>query len=245
MPSPGYFNIIEQVDSTNNYAMAKVHAGLASHGMAWFCPDQTAGKGQREKRWESEPGQNIALSVVLEPGKLAAKGQFFLSAITSLACVELFSRFAGEETKIKWPNDLYWRDRKAGGILIENIIQGSVWKFAVLGIGININQVKFNRALKNPVSLKQITGQDFDLIHLGSELYERVMKKIKEAEESTTDHIIAEYNFHLYQINKRVRLKKGSSIFETTIRGVSAGGRLITEAAKEREFGFGEVEWLL
>ena len=245
MPSSGYFNIIEQVDSTNNYAMAKVHAGLARHGMAWFCPYQTAGKGQREKQWESEPGQNIALSVVLEPGKLAAKEQFFLSAITSLACLELFSRYAGDETKIKWPNDLYWRDRKAGGILIENIIQGSVWKFAVLGIGININQVKFNDGLNNPVSLKQITGKDFDLIHLGSELYEIVMKKIKEAAESTTDQIITEYNFHLYQINKRVRLKKGGSVFETTIKGVSASGQLITKAAKEREFGFGEVEWLL
>ena len=225
--------------------MARIHAGLASHGMAWFCPEQTGGKGQREKHWESEPGQNIALSVVLEPGRLAAKGQFYLSAVTALACREFYSYYAGDETKIKWPNDIYWRDRKAGGILIENIIQGSVWKFAVLGIGININQVRFSSALKNPVSLKQITGKELDLLQLSKELYEQLMKKLSETEEGVSDQIITEYNLHLYKIHKQVKLKKGKEIIEATVMGVSPEGRLVTAGEKERQFDFGEVEWIV
>ena len=67
MAEDGFFNILNTVDSTNNYAMAKVHAGMAAHGMAWFAKEQTTGKGQRGKSWISEKGKNIALSLVLEP----------------------------------------------------------------------------------------------------------------------------------------------------------------------------------
>ena len=245
MPLPKTLYILEQVDSTNNYAMAKVHAGMARHGMAWLSMHQMAGRGSRDKKWESEMGMNIALSVVLEPGKLAARGQFYLSAVTALASLDFFSSYAGEETRIKWPNDLYWRDRKAGGILIENVIQGSLWKFAVLGIGININQVRFSSELKNPVSLKQITGADYDIIELGGQLYNLLMKKVKEAEEVDQAEIMAQYNRHLYRINEPVKLKKGEEILEAMLKGVSPEGQLIITGNTERKLDFGEVEWVL
>ncbi len=245
MPTSRFFKILDHVDSTNNYAMAQVHAGMASHGMAWFAHNQTAGKGQRGKDWEMEPGKNIALSLVLEPQSFNSSRQFYLSAAIALACHEFFFGYAGDETKIKWPNDLYWRDRKAGGILIETIYQGTALKYAIVGIGININQTRFSKELKNPVSLKQITGKELDALVLAKELYETVMKRMEELAPASFEKIIKGYNQHLYGINKNVRLKKDNAVFETVIKEVNERGQLVTVDATERNFDFGEIEWII
>ncbi len=151
--------------------MGKVHAGKASHGTIFFAHEQLAGKGQRGRTWISSPGDNIMMSTVLEPVFLPITQQFSLSVAIALACHDFYSRHAGaEETRIKWPNDLYWRDRKAGGILIENSFRGDQWLFAVAGTGININQVQFPDDLRNPVSLRQITGRSFSAVDLAREL---------------------------------------------------------------------------
>ncbi len=114
--------ILESVDSTNNYAMAAVRAGLAKHGDAFFAMDQVKGKGQRGKGWMTEPGANIIMSVVLHPSTVQLQQQFRLSMAVALAVHDFFGRYGGDETKIKWPNDIYWRDRKAGGVLIESLV---------------------------------------------------------------------------------------------------------------------------
>ncbi|MEO6251676.1 MAG: biotin--[acetyl-CoA-carboxylase] ligase [Ferruginibacter sp.] len=243
MAEGGFFTILNTVDSTNNYAMGRVHAGMAKHGMLWFAKEQTAGKGQRGKAWEMEKGKSIAMSLVLEAGCLQIKDQFHLSALVALTCFEFFSAYAGDETKIKWPNDLFWRDRKAGGILIENKYLGKVWKWAVVGIGININQTAFNKFLVNPVSLKQITGKTFNSMDLAIELYALLMKNV--AQLKTMEEILPRYNEHLYKVNKKVTLKKGEIKFDTVIKEVSVRGQLITVDAAENKFDFGEVEWVL
>jgi BirA family transcriptional regulator, biotin operon repressor / biotin---[acetyl-CoA-carboxylase] ligase len=238
-----FFTILDTVDSTNNYAMASIDDGLAKHGMAWFANEQTAGKGQRGKDWASEKGKNIAMSLVLNPGQLKLTSQFHLSATVALACFEFLSGYMDDETKIKWPNDLFWRDRKAGGILIENKFQGKSWKWVVVGIGININQTVFDKSLANAVSLKQITGKTFNPVDLAKELQALLMKKLQEA--LGLEKILEEYNQHLYKINELVTLKKSGIKFDTVIKEVSTHGKLVTVDAIEREFDFGEVEWVL
>lgn len=240
----GFFNILTSVDSTNNYAMAMVHAGMASHGMGWFAREQTAGKGQRGREWLGEPGQNIALSVVLEPLHLKNAGQFALSMLVGLVCHSFFAAMAGDETSIKWPNDLYWRDRKAGGVLIENSYHGRNWKYAVVGMGININQVNFTSGAKKPVSLKQITGKTFDTVELAKELQALLVQKFAAFGKKELAALETEYNTYLYKRNQPVKLKKGPQVFETTIKKVNMEGQLITEDAVERSFEFGEVEFV-
>src|SRR6218665_1526603 len=95
MPETELFSILDTVDSTNNYAMAGVHAGLARHGMAWFARDQTAGKGQRGKVWQSRPGQNIALSIVLKPKTIFSANHFMLNAVVARECHRYFNEKAG------------------------------------------------------------------------------------------------------------------------------------------------------
>jgi BirA family transcriptional regulator, biotin operon repressor / biotin---[acetyl-CoA-carboxylase] ligase len=248
------FIVLASVDSSNNYAMAQARAGMASPGTVYFAMEQTMGKGQRGKQWITRPGENIMISAIVQSKVLTVGKQFILSAATALGCYDFFKKYAGEDdTKIKWPNDLYWQDRKAGGILIESgkiTPPGESSKlsaespFYIVGIGININQTRFDPQVKNPVSLKQITGRNWDVLDLAKELCGCLSGRY--AQLSLSDHsIIAEYMKAFYKLNERVRLKKESAVFETTICGVTNDGKLLTKDTLDREFDFGEVEWLL
>jgi len=249
------FTHLQLVDSTNNYAMGKVHAGMANHGDAYFTMNQTQGKGQRGKQWLSGHAENIAISIVLEPSILAISQQFALSAAVAVGTHQFFSSYAGEETSIKWPNDIYWRDRKAAGILIENLIgqhqpsdtnaEHPLWKFAVAGIGVNINQTKFDLSLSNAVSLKQLTGKQFDCTALSKQLYQSVLLAVNEVLGGNFETIYNYYNEHLYMKNKRIVLKKETIAFETQIQAVNRDGQLLTTDIIDNQFNFGEVEWVL
>jgi len=239
------FTILSSVESTNNYAMRQVQEGMASHGAAWFALEQTAGKGQRGKQWSSSPNMNIIISIVLEPGSLQAHQQFLLSATVALACYDFFAKYAGSETSVKWPNDLYWRDRKAGGILIENNFYGSQWQYAIAGIGININQTNFGDHLPNAVSLGQITGLHYDPARLARELCSALEIRYRELQKEDHISIISNYRQVMYKRDCSVKLKKENAVFETTVRGITEDGRLLTEDVLERTFEFGEVEWLI
>jgi BirA family transcriptional regulator, biotin operon repressor / biotin---[acetyl-CoA-carboxylase] ligase len=245
MAADGFFKILDSVDSTNNYAMATVRAGMAKHGMAFAAKEQTAGKGQRGKSWQMRPGQSIALSLVLKTDSLRTDQQFYLSMLVALAVNEFLKKYVEKDCCIKWPNDMYWCDRKAGGILIENVFNGGKWKWAVVGIGINVNQSRFHKSLPNPVSLKQITGKEYEVMELAENLYKFMVKRVEVLAEKMPDKIVKDYNKQLYKLNQRVKLKKASAVFETTIKGVSLQGHLHTQDAIERHFDFGEVEWLL
>ena len=228
--------------------------GEAQHGMAIFTQEQTAGKGQRSKRWVSEKGANIALSILLNPHPLRIQEQFKLNVCVAISVCELFSNYAGNETKIKWPNDLYWRDRKAGGILIENVVgssefgvpgqESAVWKWAVVGIGININQTTFPADLPNPVSLKQITGKNFEPIAMAKEICSVLEKNYQLLMAGKFEHLFRYYQIDLYKKDEKVKLKKNNRLFETTIKGVSETGQLITHHSLEERFEFGEVQWI-
>jgi BirA family biotin operon repressor/biotin-[acetyl-CoA-carboxylase] ligase len=232
------------VDSTNNYAMARATAGTAPHGTLVFARDQWAGKGQRGRTWTSKPGENIILSAVLEPVALPASAVFGLSVAVALACHDLFSHYAGSEsTAIKWPNDLYWNDRKAGGILIENHFKGDRWLYAIAGMGININQVEFPPTARHPVSLRQITGKTFESLQLARELGGLLDKRYSELEAGSSADQLHQYNQRLYGRGREVRLKKDNAVFSTVVQGVSPQGMLLTRDVLDRQFAFGEVEW--
>ena len=160
---------LSEIDSTNMYAMEQIHAQKALSGSVYQTDFQTNGKGQHGRIWESQRGENLLCTYILELNTLkqgknwVPSEQLGLSAAVALGTQAFFMEFAGEETKIKKPNDIYWRDRKAGGILIENIVRGTDWTWTVIGIGLNINQTQFSNEAGNPVSLKQITGKDWDI----------------------------------------------------------------------------------
>ncbi len=177
---------LSTIDSTNIYAMAQIKAGLAKTGSCFRADYQTHGKGQHGRVWESSKGQNILCSYILELKKLDAlkkwtpTDQIGFSAAIALGIRAFFDAYTNGDTKIKRPNDIYWRDRKAGGILIENLLKGKEWTWAVIGIGININQTVFSPEAPNPVSLKQITGLDWEILSLQEALSKALTKSIQD-----------------------------------------------------------------
>ena len=231
------------VDSTNNYAMAQATAGKATHGTLVFAHDQWAGKGQRGKTWNSNPGANIILSVVLEP-VAPLLSAFGLSVAVALACRDLFTAYAHSDVTIKWPNDIYWNDKKAGGILIENHLQGDRWAYAIAGMGININQVEFPPTARNPVSLRQITGRTYDTTRLARELGQYLDTRYTQWEAGGFPAQLEAYNAVLYRRGQEVRLRRDNAVFTTRVEGVSPQGQLLTRDVLDRSFSFGEVEWV-
>ncbi len=272
----GHLTILESVDSTNNYAMAMVRNGLAKHGDGYFAMAQLQGKGQRGKTWVTEPGTNIICTLVMQPLAVLLHQQFAFSTAVSLAVRDFFDAYTGGDTTIKWPNDIYWRDRKAGGILIENIIVNSeatdgsrrasglseaqpneahvhntqhptpnanIWRWAIVGMGININQTFFPENIRNAVSLKQITGKHYDVVGLARELCTHVQNRYTQL--VAGQPLLPEYNQHLFKKDQKVTLKKGSRVFEATIKEVTAAGELVVYTSIEEHFGFGDIEWVI
>jgi len=169
--------------------MAQIKAGLAKSGSCYTADFQTNGKGQHGRVWESSKGQNLLCSYILELNTLDAlknwtpADQIGFSAAIALGVRAFFAAFAGSETKIKKPNDIYFSDRKAGGILIENLVRGQEWTWTVIGIGMNINQTEFspealNSVSSNPISLQEITNQSWDIKKMQQHLSEALNNAI-------------------------------------------------------------------
>jgi BirA family transcriptional regulator, biotin operon repressor / biotin---[acetyl-CoA-carboxylase] ligase len=239
------FNLISlhRVDSTNNYATGLVHAGMAQHGLVVAAEDQTSGKGQRNRSWKSAPGENITMSVIIQPA-LELYNAFLLSKTIAAAVHKFFTSHTDDKVKIKWPNDIYWNDRKAGGILIENIISGGKWKWAICGIGLNINQKSFNDLSTKPVSLIQITGKSFELSTLQIALCDEI-EKMYQTLRTDPDKIETYYQQQLFLLNEEARFRKGNRVFSAFVRSVNTKGELVVQHGFEEKFAVGEVEWII
>ncbi len=235
---------LQLTDSTNNYAMELVRTGMAQNGQAVLAYHQTAGKGQRTKSWLSEAGKGLNLSVMAEIDFLSPAKGFELLAATAVATTDVLNTFTSQPFKIKWPNDLYWNDKKAGGILIQSNMQGATWKWAVIGIGINVLQDSFHPDIPNPVSLKQISGYSADIKTLAEKIRDRVMVKILELKEQGFDQLHRQYLDRLYKSGESVLFRIGQQEKPLYICGVTREGMLETGLEEKVLYAFGEIEWI-
>ena len=243
--------VLDSVDSTNNYAMQQARSGLAQNGSAYLAMEQTAGKGQRGRNWLASPGENLLLSTVLSPSILRLNTPVGLSFAVALACYDLVKMYLGEEDcSIKWPNDLYWQDRKAGGILIESVWIGGTsgllekehvgtWAWAIVGTGINLNQREFPGLGKQAVSFLQITGKKNDPLVVCRQLLDFMERRLQELLENGFAFTLSAYNEVLYQKNREVNLWQDGNLIATTIQCVDELGRLVTTNGV---FEWGEVQ---
>lgn len=170
---------LESVSSTNSYLSDR--ADTAPHGMIVAARGQTAGRGQRGNSWESLPGMNLTFSIMIRPDALDASEQFYLSEAVALGVVDALRCVLplGSPVAIKWPNDIYWADKKICGILIENSLVGRSISWSIAGIGINVNQREFMSDAPNPVSLWQITGREISLEPLLDNVVASIMRRLQ------------------------------------------------------------------
>jgi BirA family biotin operon repressor/biotin-[acetyl-CoA-carboxylase] ligase len=183
--------------------------------------------------------------VVLQPLKLAPSQPFRLSATIATAVHDMLQKEWPQGWRIKWPNDLYWNDRKAGGILIENVIQSGKWMWAVAGIGLNVNSRQFDPALPNPTSLSLVTGHAYEVEDLARRLCSYIDHRFRQLMAGGWSHILADYNRALYKTGEYQKLKQGSAVASYLINRVDEQGMLIAGENGEYRFAHGEVEWIV
>ncbi len=234
------------INSTNLYATAQIRLGKGIHGIVYRADEQLEGRGQRGKKWLSQAGESILMSVVLQPTKLASSQHFRLIAAIALGVIDYLKSQHEDGWKIKWPNDIYWNDRKAGGVLIENTFMAGKWEWSVVGIGLNLNAPSFHPELPNPVSLKIITGEYYEPAIECEKLCGFLEKRWQQLNRSMAwKNMLEEYNDLLYARNSYQRFRKENMVAELLVNHVTAEGQLVCGEAEEYLFDFGEVEWIM
>ena len=173
---------LDTVDSTNRAVREAISrldnlSVVAAHG-------QTAGRGQGTHTWHSLPGQNLTFSLLFRPNNLETDDIILITCGTTLG-IRDYLLGQGVPSRIKWPNDIWVGERKICGILIENRLDGKRVTESIIGIGLNINQTDWPADLPNPVSLKEITGKDYDLDAELPSLAEKICRRLSEIDSAT------------------------------------------------------------
>ena len=234
------------VDSTNNYLMAyKPAAGEAMTVV--MADDQTAGRGQGTNHWESEAGKNLTFSILVHPVMVPVMRQFLLSEAGALAVWEVLGSYLGkDDVTMKWPNDIYWKDKKISGTLIETKLGGGHVKDCIFGTGINVNQDRFISDAPNPVSMKQILGHEVKV----GEVFDKILtafRKYYSAIENGEYAAISEiYHSGLYRSHGFHRYRDKDGELVAAVVEVEDDGTLILRDKEGvmRSYKFKEVSFL-
>ncbi|MDR3652538.1 MAG: biotin--[acetyl-CoA-carboxylase] ligase [Paludibacter sp.] len=234
---------IKQTNSTNALLWEMMREKSLPEGFTVRTDFQTAGKGQIGNSWESEAGMNLLFSVVLYPQRIPIDNQFLLSQLVSLGIKETLDEYA-DNIAVKWPNDIYWNDKKLCGILIENSLQGDKIKTSIVGIGLNVNQKKFISDAPNPVSLLQITGKRQNRKALQEKIRQKILKLYTEME---VEKIHSDYAKALYRKSGIHVFTADDLSFRAKIISVYPDGRLEleTESGERKGFYFKEVQFVV
>lgn len=231
--------------STNDIAAELVRDGAGAEGTVVITDEQTAGRGQHGTAWLTNRGQNFTLSLVLMPTFLDLTEHFLLSQAIALGIRDYLAAFT-KNVEIKWPNDLYINNLKAGGILIENALHGARLAHSVVGIGLNINQSDFSAIGSDRVtSLRLETGITFHLAEQLPRLLLSLERWYLRLRAGQAENLRREYRQHLLGFGqKRLYTIDGQSV-EGTILGVGSTGKLHLELAggTQREFDIKEIKW--
>ena len=231
---------IDETDSTNSWLRKRLAADERSDAnLVIWAEYQTAGRGCGTNQWESERGENLTFSMLIHPKELPATQQFHISMAISLAICEAIGQYIGD-VSIKWPNDIYWRNGKIGGILIENTLKGSIIMDSIIGVGLNVNQRVFKSDAPNPVSMWQICEHETDR--------EALLKEILEAFERILDSKIREqYLSKLYRRKGYHPYADKEGAFMAEIVTVEDDGHLVLhdDNGKERRYAFKEVQFII
>jgi BirA family biotin operon repressor/biotin-[acetyl-CoA-carboxylase] ligase len=239
-------NYLASVDSTNIFANNLLTKSTPIEGTVIYTDNQYAGRGQIGSKWESAVGENIILSVILYPKFLPIQTQFKLNQVVALAVYDLLKAFVFpvNQLAVKWPNDIYIKDKKIGGILIENKLKGSLLASAIVGVGLNINQSNFSPNLPNPTSLFLETEKQEDtyaMIGLFCEHLERRYLQLKAGKYKSLDQDYLNVLYG-YQEWRTYKVAATLATFKGKIVGISSEGKLQIQTTDELlEFYFKEV----
>ena len=231
---------LDETDSTNQWLRDSEKLTANNEQPRVVIADyQTAGRGCGTNTWESERGKNLLFSMLIHPVEVPAAKQFRISMAISMAILDALEQHIGD-VSIKWPNDIYWRNGKLGGILIENRLQGGCIKDCIIGVGLNVNQETFHSDAPNPVSLKQIHGQETDREQLLRDILARF-------EAYLSQDLKVRYLSRLYRRKGFHPYADKDGVFMAEIIDVEDDGHLLLrdDNGRDRRYAFKEVQFII
>lgn len=234
----------KNIESTNSYLQNLLDRGEEITDNIVVADFQTSGKGQGKNVWHSEEGKNLLFSIALDMSFLKAEDQFLLTQMVSVAVIDVLKKYLPEENLfIKWPNDIYFNDKKIAGVLIKNEIKGMMMGTSIIGIGLNVNQTDFDESLPNPISMKIITGKDYDLEKILLEVTESLSHRVTKCQSQSQSQsqcqrqspIANSYINHLYRYKQWAFYEHEGRLKEMMIIGYDRFGRLMLKEKNNRE----------
>ncbi len=237
---------LEQIDSTNAYLQRKQSEDDIRDWVV-STDEQTAGKGMGSNGWESEARKNLTFSLALDMSFLPAERQFLLSEAVPLGIVKVLDSFLSvEKLFIKWPNDIYYDGHKLAGILINSTIKANMMDTSIIGIGLNVNQMKFKDWPTHPISLKQITGKDFELQPLLEQISESIVAEVERLKKNSPA-IEQDYLSRLFRYRTWADYQVGEKTLRLLMTGIDPFGRLLLadETSKPYCFDIKEIKFVL
>jgi BirA family transcriptional regulator, biotin operon repressor / biotin---[acetyl-CoA-carboxylase] ligase len=240
-------NLIELdvVDSTNNYAANLLVQTKLVSGTAIMTHFQTGGRGQRGSDWVSEPGKNLLFSIVLNGHFINSENYFLLSKSVAIGINEALEELSGKTGFVKWPNDIYIDQKKIGGILIENQWKGSLLEVAIVGIGINVNQVSFDD-LQGVTSLSLLGSKNYDLRLVLTKVFEKIEFYYNLLKRGDVNQINQIYFNHLMFSNEWKTYNSNKGKIEGKIIEVKENGLLVLKLRNKElmTFEFKELQFI-
>jgi BirA family biotin operon repressor/biotin-[acetyl-CoA-carboxylase] ligase len=239
----------DSIGSTNTY-LRDLKGGDPEYDYEVAVADfQTAGRGQKGNTWESEQGKNLLFSILAHPLNIKVQEQFYISeaialAVSDSAIAAIGPEFASE-VSVKWSNDVYWKDFKMAGILIENTLQGDRILDTVAGVGLDVNQEVFLSDAPNPISLKNITGRDFDRDAILNDIVQRFIIYMERTEQERPE-VDSLYRERLYRREGYHKFRDENGIFEACIEGIRPDGCLMLQTldVEHRIYEFKQVQFV-
>ena len=237
---------LNEVNSTNTFLKEALSKSTPLYeGTVILAEKQYAGRGQAGNSWQSEAGKNLTFSILLNPTFLPLEKQFDLNKAISLALNDVLNKYTSGNAFIKWPNDSYIGNKKIAGLLIENIVNGNKIKYAIIGIGINVNQETFPSDIKNVTSLKQALHQDYDLLNLLGEICSSVESRYLQLKSGKSLELDMEYLSKLYLRDEWAPFYFDGQVQSGKIKGITSNGQLILDTVDgTRYFNNKEIEFI-
>lgn len=233
---------LDEVDSTNRYLL-EYQPAEGEDATICVADFQTAGRGCGSNSWESERGKNLLFSLLIHPTDIEAREQFHISMAISLAICDAMQSYGMKDVSVKWPNDIYWKDKKLCGILIENRLSGTFIRDSIIGIGLNVNQDVFLSDAPNPVSMRQILGREFNR----DEVLRRILAKLNVCR-CMVDFTYMRYNAMLYRRGKGFfPFRDASGDFMAEILETDRSGILMLrkQGGEVQSYAFKEVQFII
>lgn len=234
---------LDVVDSTNNYVANLVKTTGIAHGTVIMADEQTNGRGQRGTNWQTQAGMNLIFSLFVEFNELEIEHQDAIHHWVSISVLNALNKI-GIKAQIKWPNDILTKNGKLAGILIENSVSNQFVKHAIVGIGLNVNQVEFQDVRATSIRLE--TGAFFNVREFSFMLIASLNDHWKRVHNRDFVFLKSDYLSQLWGMNETVRFLRDGQEEQGQIMGTNPVGLLQMKTNRGEEvFDLKDIKFII